>query len=207
MCKNDCDDTSCSSDCNACCDCSEYCEKYVLKVGDKITDLELEAWDPQKSDYISLSLAELNKKNKCIVLVFFPAAFTPVCPTELADIANYYKSLKELGAEVISVSEDTKFVQKAWQQSEPLLSKVEFPMASDPTNVAAKLFGIYDSQTGLALRGTFIINNKGMLASSEISYYNVARSANELLRKVEANLYVAEHPEEVCPANWQKARE
>ena len=46
-----------------------------------------------------------------------------------------------------------------------------------------------------------------MLASSEISYYNVARSAKELLRKVEANLYVAEHPEEVCPANWQKTRE
>jgi peroxiredoxin (alkyl hydroperoxide reductase subunit C) len=104
---------------------------------------------------------------------------------------------------VITVSTDTKFVHLAWQESERLLKNVKFPMGADPTGEISRLFGVYDFETGLALRGTFIINPDGMLVSSEIHFYNVGRNSEELLRKLQANTYLADHPVEACPANWE----
>jgi peroxiredoxin (alkyl hydroperoxide reductase subunit C) len=66
------------------------------------------------------------------------------------------------------------------------------------------LFGVYDEQGGLAYRGTFIINPNGVLVSSEINYNDVGRNAVELLRKVKANIYIAKHPNEACPAKWEE---
>jgi len=138
------------------------------------------------------------------VLVFYPADYTFVCPTELADVAVKHDELAKAGAEVISVSTDTKFVHLAWQREEKLLANVKYVMASDTTGAVSRLFGVYDESSGLALRGTFIISPEGRLASSEINFYNVGRSASELLRKVQANAYLAVHPNEVCPANWSQ---
>ncbi len=108
--------------------------------------------------------------------------FTFVCPTELADLAERYGELVELGAEVVSVSTDTKYVHLAWRNSEKLLEDVRFPMGADPTGKVARMFGLYDDNTGLALRGTFIINPEGVLVSSEVNFYNVGRNAEELGR-------------------------
>jgi peroxiredoxin (alkyl hydroperoxide reductase subunit C) len=66
------------------------------------------------------------------------------------------------------------------------------------------LFGVYDEETGLALRGTFIINPQGKLVMSEVLLYNVGRDADELLRKLEANVYLMLHPHEACPAKWKQ---
>ncbi len=79
--------------------------------------------------------------------------FTFVCPTELADLAERYGELVELGAEVVSVSTDTKYVHLAWRNSEKLLEDVRFPMGADPTGKVARMFGLYDDNTGLALKG------------------------------------------------------
>ncbi len=108
--------------------------------------------------------------------------FTFVCPTELADLAERYGELVELGAEVVSVSTDTKYVHLAWRNSEKLLEDVRFPMGADHTGKVARMFGLYDDNTGLALRGTFIINPEGVLVSSEVNFYNVGRNAEELGR-------------------------
>lgn len=171
-------------------------------MGDIVPDFELETWSPSDAAFGAISLSKLKKTGKWTLLVFFPAAFSAVCPTELADLAEQQKVIKKLGGEIISVSKDTKFVQSAWQLSEKLLEDVKFQMAADPTGEVSKLFGVYDDQTGLALRGTFIISPEGKLVSSEVSFYNVARSAQELVRKLEANVYVAKHPDQVCPAKW-----
>lgn len=90
----------------------------------------------------------------------------------------------------------------AWQRDEKLLQKVKYPMGSDPAGRLSKLFGVYDEETGLALRGTFIISPEGKLVASEVNYYNVGRNSEELLRKLKANVYLAGHSEEVCPAKW-----
>lgn len=174
----------------------------IVKVGDRVPDFEMTVYDSQKGDFGKISLEENKKKKKWTVLVFYPADYTFVCPTELADVAKNHEELEKAGAEVISVSTDTQFVHMAWQREEKLLKNVRYPMAADPTGKVSRLFGVYDEATGLALRGTFIINPDGKLVGSEVNFYNVGRNAGELARKMKANSYLASHPDEVCPANW-----
>ena len=78
-------------------------------------------------------------------------------------------------------------------------------MAADPTGTVAKLFGVYMNETGLALRGTFIISPEGKLVGSEVNFLNFGRNMEELARKVSANVHLAKAPGEVCPAKWKKS--
>jgi len=174
----------------------------IARVGQPVPNFEMDVFDPKKHEFGRISLAELKKQGKWTILVFYPADYTFVCPTELADVAERYAEIQKAGAEVISVSTDTKFVHLAWQREEKLLKDIQYPMGADPTGKVSRLFGVYDEGSGLALRGTFIINPEGVLASSEINFYNVGRSADELVRKIQANAYLAKHPDEVCPAKW-----
>ena len=109
-----------------------------------------------------------------------------------------------MGAEVITVSTDTKFVHLAWQREEKMLEKVKYPMGSDTTGRVSRMFGVYDENTGLALRGTFIISPEGKLLNSEVNYYNMGRNIDELMRKFKANLHLAKHTNEGCPAKWKE---
>lgn len=109
-----------------------------------------------------------------------------------------------MGAEVITVSTDTKFVQLAWHREEKMLKDVKYPMGSDPTGKVSKMFGVYDEDTGLALRGTFIISPEGKLLNSEVNYYNMGRNIDELMRKFKANLHLSKHTDEACPSKWKE---
>ncbi len=109
-----------------------------------------------------------------------------------------------MGAEVITVSTDTKFVQLAWQREEKMLKDVKYPMGADPTGKLSRMFGVYDEATGLALRGTFIISPEGKLLNSEVNFYNMGRNIDELMRKFKANLHLAKHTAEGCPAKWKE---
>jgi peroxiredoxin (alkyl hydroperoxide reductase subunit C) len=175
-----------------------------VKVGQQVPDFEMDVFDPVRGDFAKISLANLKQQKKWSVLVFYPADYTFVCPTELADVARVQEDLVKAGATVISVSTDTHFVHLAWQREEKLLKGIKYLMGSDPTGNVSRLFGVYDESSGLALRGTFIINPEGQLVASEINFYNVGRSADELLRKMQANAYLMTHPEEACPANWSQ---
>lgn len=174
----------------------------VVKVGQVVPDFEMDTFDAAEKGFGKISLADLKSKKKWTVLVFYPADYTFVCPTELADVAEKHAEIVKAGGEVLTVSTDTKFVHMAWQREEELLKNVKYKMASDPTGRVSRLFGVYDEGSGLALRGTFIISPDGKLVSSEVNFYNVGRNAAELLRKVQANAYLSTHPEEACPANW-----
>lgn len=98
---------------------------------------------------------------------------------------------------------DTKFVHLAWQRDEKMLEKVKYPMGSDPTGRVSKMFGIYDDETGLDLRGTFIISPEGKLLNSEVNFYNMGRNIDELMRKFKANIHLAKKTHEACPAKWK----
>ncbi|HLA51009.1 MAG TPA: redoxin domain-containing protein [Thermodesulfobacteriota bacterium] len=176
-------------------------ENYI-RTGQMVENFEMEVYDPVKRDFGKISLEEVKTKRRWMALVFYPADFTFICPTELNDLAEKHKELKAAGCEVVSVSTDTKFSHLAWQQSERLLKGVKYLMAADPTGKVSRMFGVYDEATGLALRGSFLINPDGKLVASEVNFYNVGRNASELLRKVKANVYAAIHTDEVCPANW-----
>ena len=109
-----------------------------------------------------------------------------------------------MGCDIVTVSCDTKFVHLAWRRSEKELANVRYTMGADPTGRLARAFGVYDENTGLALRGTFVINPDGTLLNSEVNFYNLGRNIDELMRKFKANLYMAKKGgNEVCPSKWK----
>jgi peroxiredoxin (alkyl hydroperoxide reductase subunit C) len=182
-------------------------EIKVLSVGDRVPDFELDAYFPEKKDFAKIRFSEIFKKGKWLILYFYPADYTFVCPTELADAGEKYAELKKEAVELVSVSTDTHFVHYAWQGSESLLADIKYPMAADPTHIVSKTFGVYDSSSGLALRGTFIIDPDGKLLASEVNYFPVGRNADELLRKIRAFRHVRENPAQVCPAKWEPGKD
>jgi peroxiredoxin (alkyl hydroperoxide reductase subunit C) len=102
------------------------------------------------------------------------------------------------------VSCDTKFVHLAWRTIEGELEDVRYTMASDPTGRLARQFGVYLEGDGVALRGAFLINPQGLLMNAEVSFLNMGRNIDELMRKLKANLYVARKSDEAVPAKWQE---
>lgn len=149
-------------------------------------------------------VSEESLKGKWSVVVFYPADFTFVCPTELEDLAQRYSEFKDLGVEIYSVSTDTHFAHKAWHDTSEAIKKVRYPMIGDPTGAITRNFEVMIEEEGLALRGTFVIDPEGRIKLCEIHDNGIGRDAGELLRKVRAAQYVAAHPGEVCPAKWQE---
>ncbi|MEQ4617021.1 MAG: alkyl hydroperoxide reductase subunit C [Corticimicrobacter sp.] len=143
-------------------------------------------------------------KGKWSVIVFYPADFTFVCPTELEDLADHHAEFQKLGVEIYGVSTDTHFAHKAWHDTSEAIGKVKYPLIGDPTATLARNFDVLIEEEGLALRGTFVINPEGQIKVLEIHDNGIGRDASELLRKVKAAQYVASHPGEVCPAKWQE---
>jgi len=109
-----------------------------------------------------------------------------------------------MGAELITVSTDTQFTHLAWQRHEKELEGVAYPMGSDATGELSRLFGVYDPTTGLAHRGTFIIDPNGRLMAVEITADAVGRNIDEMMRKFKANLYVTRNPNKGCPSKWKE---
>lgn len=142
-------------------------------------------------------------KGKWSVFVFYPADFTFVCPTELEDLADHYKEFQALGVEVYGISCDTHFSHKAWHDTSEAIKKVQYPLVGDPTARLARAFDVLIEEEGMALRGTFVINPEGQIKLCEVHDNGIGRDASELLRKVKAAQYVANHPGEVCPAKWK----
>lgn len=137
------------------------------------------------------------------VFFFYPADFTFVCPTELEDLADKYEEFKNINCEIYSVSCDSHFVHKAWHDASETVKKIRYPMLADPTGTLAKEFDVMIESKGLAERGTFVVNPEGKIVAYEVLAGNVGRNADELLRRVQASQFVAEHGDQVCPAKWK----
>lgn len=156
-------------------------------------------------DFKTVTDADL--KGKWSILFFYPADFTFVCPTELVDMAENYDKFKELGAEVYSVSTDSKFTHKAWHDASDSIKKVKFPMLADKTGVLSEYFGVLNPADFMSYRGTFVIDPEGKIKIAEVQDNGIGRNAEELLRKLEAAQFVAEHGDQVCPARWKPGKE
>ena len=152
-------------------------------------------------------VTDADLKGKWSVIVFYPADFTFVCPTELGDLADHYAEFQKLGVEIYGVSTDTHFTHKAWHDTSDTIRKVQYPLLGDPTGKLARTFDVMIEDEGLALRGSFIIDPQGKIKVAEIHDLGIGRDAKELLRKVQAAQHVAAHPGEVCPASWQPGAE
>lgn len=108
-----------------------------------------------------------------------------------------------MGCDIVTVSTDTQFSHLAWQRSEKELANVKYQMGADPTGKISRMFGVYDENTGLDLRGTFIINPEGKLLNMEMNFYNLGRNIDEMMRKFKANIYMGKKSNEVCPSKWK----
>lgn len=174
----------------------------MVKIGEKVTDCQAKAYHGDDIKTVKLS----DYKGKWVVVVFYPADFTFICPTELEELANNYEAFQKLGAELLSVSTDTVFVHKAWHDVSPAIKKIKFPMLADANQALSREFGTLIESEGLSLRGTFIIDPDGVLKCIEIHDNSIGRSAKELLRKVQAAKFVRENKGEVCPASWEPGK-
>lgn len=180
--------------------------KSMVKVGHPVPDFEFEVYHDDKVKKARFS----DYKEKWVVLFFYPADFTFVCPTELEELAGLYGEFKKLEAEVISMSADTVFTHKAWHDTSPSIKKIEFPMGADPAGRVSRAFGVmienegleHVEDEGLSLRGTFIIDPDGVVRTAEIHDNGIGRSGKELLRKLQAAQFVRTHGGQVCPAEW-----
>jgi peroxiredoxin (alkyl hydroperoxide reductase subunit C) len=137
------------------------------------------------------------------VFFFYPADFTFVCPTELEDLADKYVELQGMGVEVFGVSTDTHFSHKAWHDSSPAIGKINYYLVGDQNHTLSKNFDIL-RDSGLADRGTFVVDPDGTIQLVEINPEGVGRNAAELVRKIKAAQYGRAHPGEVCPAKWEE---
>ena len=171
----------------------------MVAINQKAPDFNEEA-------YVNGEIKKVGLKDyggKWLVLFFYPADFTFVCPTELGELAGHYEEIKKLGAEVVSVSVDTAFVHAAWHDQSPMIKKVTFPMLADPARRICKAYGTLIEDEGLSLRATFLIDPGGMVKAYEFHDNSIGRSIEETIRKIEAASYVEEHKGEVCPMNWK----
>ncbi|MEO0278554.1 MAG: thioredoxin-dependent peroxiredoxin [candidate division WOR-3 bacterium] len=179
----------------------------VCIVGRPAPDFEVDAYFPN-GEIKKVKLSDY--RGKWVILLFYPADFTFVCPTELVDVATKYEEIKSLNAEVIGISVDTVYVHRVWQEYE--LSKmidggIPFPLASDLGGNVGSQYGVYDDIRCLNLRGTFIIDPDGVLQAVEINNAPVGRNADELVRKLKAFQFVRETGgKEVCPAKWEPGK-
>ncbi|PIP73729.1 MAG: peroxiredoxin [Candidatus Lloydbacteria bacterium CG22_combo_CG10-13_8_21_14_all_47_15] len=183
---------------------SEYDEFSFdgIRIGHEVPDMEIEAFHENKIKKIRLSDYR-GKKGKWVILFFYPADFTFVCPTELEEMADHYNEFKKAGAEVLSVSTDTVFVHKAWHNDSKAIKKIKFPMLADPTGNLSRMMNVYIDEEGVAFRGSFIIDPEGVLQAIEVNSNDIGRNAKELLRKLQAAKFVREHGGQVCPASWE----
>ncbi len=168
-------------------------------VGKQAPEFTAEAFVNGKTEKVSLK----GLKGKWVILAFYPADFTFICPTELGELADYYEQFKKLNAEVISVSTDTVFVHKAWHDNSPTIKKIKFPMLADPTRKVCTDYGTLIEEEGLSLRCTVIIDPHGVIKSYDIHDNSIGRAADEILRRLQASQFVASNPGLVCPASWK----
>jgi len=147
-------------------------------------------------------------RGKYVVLLFYPADFSFVCPTELTSFSDALPEFRKAGAEVLAVSVDSKFSHYSWtkkSRSEGGLGTMNLPLVSDITKQISRDYGVLietGPDAGLSLRGLFIIDGEGTLRQMTVNDLPVGRSVDETLRLIQAFRYTDANGE-VCPAGWK----
>ena len=174
----------------------------MFTVDKKFPDFSLPAYFPARGEDGRVALADFS--GKWLILFWYPADFTFVCPTELADLQQRLDEYRALDAEVLGASTDTIYTHKGWVDHEELLHDLAYPLAADHSGQFARELGICDEVSGMARRAAFIIDPDGVLRAADIVADAIGRSAGELLRKLKALKFVRDNPGKVCPASWDE---
>lgn len=172
----------------------------VPQIGAPAPDFKTTALIDGKFKEVSLT----DYKGKYVILFFYPADFTFVCPTEIIAFSDHVEEFKKLNAAVLGVSTDSHFVHLAWTQvsrKDGGIGKIDYPLLGDKSGKISTAYGVL-TPAGLPLRGLFIIDDKQVLRQITINDFPVGRSIEESLRLLQAFQFVDKHGE-VCPAGWK----
>ncbi len=181
-------------------------ERNMVMVGKPAPDFVAPAY--HNGDFVEVKLSEY--LGKWTLLCFYPGDFTFVWATELSAVAEKYPELQKLGVEVLSMSIDSIFVHKMWNDNE--LSKmvkggVPFPMMSDAGGKVGKVYGVYDEDAGVETRGRFIIDPDGIIQGYEVLTPPVGRNISETFRQVQAFQLVRNSKgSEATPSGWKPGK-
>lgn len=160
---------------------------------------------------------------KYIILFFYPADFTFVCPTEIIAFQDHMAEFEKRNVQVIGVSTDSEFSHWKWLQTERNnggIKGVKYPLIADQSKAISMDYDVlagnfvYDEQedrllyegTPQAYRGLFLIDKEGIVQHQVVNNMPLGRSISETLRMVDALQYFEENGE-VCPADWKEGEE
>jgi alkyl hydroperoxide reductase subunit AhpC len=134
-------------------------------------------------------------RDKWLVLFFYPADFTFICPTEVVGFSKLAQAFVAENAAILGVSVDTLESHKSWAEE---LGGLEYPLLSDVDKTISRRYSVLDEKDQVALRATFIINPAGVISYQVVSHVNVGRSVEETLRVLKAL-----RTERLCPSDWK----
>ncbi len=140
-------------------------------------------------------------RGKWLVMFFYPADFTYVCPTEIIAMNERLQEFQDLDAEMLGISCDSVHSHKAWIQtprSQNGLGGLAYPLAADFTKTVARQYDVLVEESGQTLRGLFIVDPDGILRYQVVHDMNIGRSVDETLRVLEALQAGG-----LCPADWR----
>ena len=169
----------------------------TIKVGQPAPDFKAQSY--WKGEFKDVSLKDLTTSGKWTCLFFYPLDFTFVCPTEIRSFAQHEAQFKELGCQVVGCSTDSVFSHKAWFERD--LKEVQFPVLADTNHSVSRDYGVLLEDKGIALRGTFLIDPKGVLQWMSVNNTGTGRSIDEVVRTLEAL-----KTGELCPADWKRGQ-
>ncbi len=145
-------------------------------------------------------------EGKYVLLFFYPLDFTFVCPTELHAFNEKLPEFKARNVELVAVSVDSHFSHLAWLGTPKIKGGIEgvnYTLVSDLNKTIARDYDVLVDGAGIAFRGLFLIDRKGVVRHQVVNDLPLGRSVDEALRMVDALQYFEENGE-VCPANWHK---
>ena len=126
-----------------------------------------------------------DNKGKWLVILFYPMDFTFVCPSEIIQFADATKKFNKLNTELLLGSCDSQFSHFAWcmqDRKDGGIGNCDCDLFADKTCKMAADYNVLIKDMGVALRGLFIIDDKGILRSCTINDLSVGRSLDECFR-------------------------
>jgi peroxiredoxin (alkyl hydroperoxide reductase subunit C) len=142
-----------------------------------------------------------------VVLFFYPLDFTFVCPSELVAFHNRIKEFQGRKTQVVGCSVDSQFTHLAWTNT-PVeqggVGKLAYPLVADLNKNIARAYDVLLNEA-VALRGSFLIDEQGVVRHQVVNDLPLGRNIDEMLRMIDALDFHKQHGE-VCPAGWTKGK-
>jgi alkyl hydroperoxide reductase subunit AhpC len=163
----------------------------MLRIGEKAPEFVLKGISQDRvADYSLQSFG-----GKWLVLFFYPADFTFICPTEVTGFSKLAGDFRAEGAEILGISVDSIDSHRNWARE---LGGVDYPLLSDEAKSVSRAYEVLDEKEGVSCRGTFIVTPTAEISYIVVSHSNVGRSVEETLRVLKAL-----RSERLCPAGWK----